>query len=86
MATPHRPALPIVSMPQALSRFFLAARRPLVVAGTHGKTTTSAMSAWVWSACGQDYSAKAALDRLGQLEPVVLVTAFADAGRFATNQ
>lgn len=27
----------------------------------------------VWSACGQDYSAKAALDRLGQLEPVVLV-------------
>lgn len=29
----------------------------------------------VWSACGQDYSAKAALDRLGQLDPVVLVTA-----------
>nr|WP_090279760.1 acetoacetate--CoA ligase [Mycolicibacterium komanii]CRL75816.1 acetoacetyl-CoA synthase [Mycolicibacterium komanii] len=27
-----------------------------------------------WSACGQDYSAKAALDRLGQLEPTVLVT------------
>jgi acetoacetyl-CoA synthetase len=29
----------------------------------------------IWSACGQDYSAKAALDRLGQLEPVVMVTA-----------
>ncbi|MCX4097882.1 acetoacetate--CoA ligase [Nocardia sp. alder85J] len=29
----------------------------------------------VWSACGQDYTAKAALDRLGQLEPVLLVTA-----------
>ncbi|NEW57598.1 acetoacetate--CoA ligase [Nocardia cyriacigeorgica] len=29
----------------------------------------------VWSACGQDYTAKAALDRLGQLEPTVLVTA-----------
>ncbi len=29
----------------------------------------------IWSACGQDYSAKAALDRLGQLEPLVLVTA-----------
>jgi acetoacetyl-CoA synthetase len=28
----------------------------------------------IWSACGQDYSAKAALDRLGQLEPVVLIT------------
>ncbi|GGK49784.1 acetoacetate--CoA ligase [Nocardia camponoti] len=29
----------------------------------------------IWSACGQDYSAKAALDRLGQLDPTVLVTA-----------
>ncbi|MFI5497499.1 acetoacetate--CoA ligase [Nocardia asteroides] len=29
----------------------------------------------VWSVCGQDYSAKAALDRLGQLEPTILVTA-----------
>ncbi|WP_024446835.1 acetoacetate--CoA ligase [Mycolicibacterium iranicum] len=29
----------------------------------------------VWSACGQDYSARAALDRLGQLEPKVLVAA-----------
>ncbi|WP_040813015.1 acetoacetate--CoA ligase [Nocardia concava] len=29
----------------------------------------------IWSACGQDYSAQAALDRLGQLEPKVLVTA-----------
>ena len=29
----------------------------------------------IWSACGQDYSAKAAPDRLGQLEPVILVTA-----------
>ncbi|MQY30348.1 acetoacetate--CoA ligase [Nocardia aurantia] len=29
----------------------------------------------IWSVCGQDYTAKAALDRLGQLEPSVLVTA-----------
>lgn len=29
----------------------------------------------IWSACGQDYSAQAALDRLGQLEPKVLVAA-----------
>ncbi|WP_218720066.1 acetoacetate--CoA ligase [Nocardia sp. MH4] len=28
----------------------------------------------IWSACGQDYTAKAALDRLGQLAPKVLVT------------
>ncbi|MFD6357417.1 acetoacetate--CoA ligase [Nocardia tengchongensis] len=35
---------------------------------------TAAIGA-VWSACGQDYSAKAASDRLGQLHPAVLVTA-----------
>ncbi|MFZ2173991.1 MAG: AMP-binding protein, partial [Rhodococcus sp. (in: high G+C Gram-positive bacteria)] len=29
----------------------------------------------VWAACGQDYSAPAALDRLGQLEPKALITA-----------
>ncbi|MEU1208749.1 acetoacetate--CoA ligase [Nocardia sp. NPDC005825] len=29
----------------------------------------------IWSVCGQDYSAQAALDRLGQLEPTVLITA-----------
>ncbi|MEV6773793.1 acetoacetate--CoA ligase [Nocardia sp. NPDC051030] len=29
----------------------------------------------IWSACGQDYTATAALDRLGQLEPTVLITA-----------
>ncbi|MGW4632248.1 acetoacetate--CoA ligase [Nocardia sp. NPDC004415] len=38
----------------------------------------------VWSACGQDYSAKAALDRLGQLDPVVLVTA--DGYRFGGKE
>ncbi|MEE8524290.1 MAG: Mur ligase family protein, partial [Thermoanaerobaculia bacterium] len=43
-----------LSMPQALARFFLASRRPLVIAGTHGKTTTTAMAAWVWSQCGAD--------------------------------
>lgn len=29
----------------------------------------------IWAACGQDYSATAAVDRLGQLDPVVLVVA-----------
>src|SRR6202035_4411174 len=50
----ERLGLPLLSMPQALARFFLADRRPLVVAGTHGKTTTSAMAAWVYAACGAD--------------------------------
>ena len=50
----ERRGLPLLSMPQALARFFLAGRRPLVVAGTHGKTTTTAMAAWVYTACGAD--------------------------------
>jgi UDP-N-acetylmuramate: L-alanyl-gamma-D-glutamyl-meso-diaminopimelate ligase len=50
----ERLGIPILSMPQALSRFFLEDHRPLVVAGTHGKTTTTAMAAWVYTACGRD--------------------------------
>ncbi|MEO7794215.1 MAG: Mur ligase family protein, partial [Thermoanaerobaculia bacterium] len=50
----ERLGLPRLSMPEALARFFLADRRPLVIAGTHGKTTTSAMAAWAWSQCGRD--------------------------------
>ena len=50
----ERLGLARLSMPEALARFFLADRQPLVIAGTHGKTTTSAMAAWVWTQCGRD--------------------------------
>jgi len=50
----ERRGLRRLSMPEALARFFLADRRPLVVTGTHGKTTTTALAAWVWSRCGAD--------------------------------
>jgi UDP-N-acetylmuramate: L-alanyl-gamma-D-glutamyl-meso-diaminopimelate ligase len=50
----ERLGLARLSMPEALARFFLADRRPLVVAGTHGKTTTSAMAAWVLARAGRD--------------------------------
>jgi UDP-N-acetylmuramate: L-alanyl-gamma-D-glutamyl-meso-diaminopimelate ligase len=50
----ERLGLPRLSMPEALARFFLADRRPLVVAGTHGKTTTTAMAAWVYESAGRD--------------------------------
>lgn len=43
-----------ISMPQALARFFLADRRPLVISGTHGKTTTTSLASWVYSRCGTD--------------------------------
>lgn len=38
-------ALPYLSFPQVLSHYFLAAKTSLVVAGTHGKTTTSSLLA-----------------------------------------
>ena len=49
----ERLGLAVVSMPQALARFFLDHHRSLVVTGTHGKTTTTAIAAWVYAACGR---------------------------------
>jgi UDP-N-acetylmuramate: L-alanyl-gamma-D-glutamyl-meso-diaminopimelate ligase len=47
----ERLGLARASMSGTIRQRFLSKRRPLVVAGTHGKTTTSAMSAWVlWRA------------------------------------
>ncbi len=40
------------SMSAALRERFLGKRRPLIVTGTHGKTTTSAMCAWLLSRAG----------------------------------
>jgi len=44
------------SMPQAIGRLLLEGRHPIVIAGTHGKTTTSALMAWVLTAGGRDPS------------------------------
>jgi len=41
------------SGPQWLSEHVLQGRHVLAVAGTHGKTTTTSMLAWVLEACGQ---------------------------------
>src|SRR5215470_17349314 len=46
-------SLPYVSFPQALGQFFLEGKRSLVVAGTHGKTTSTAMLAWVLEKAGR---------------------------------
>ncbi len=40
------------SFPSMLARGLLPGRRSLVVAGTHGKTTTSSLCAWFLEACG----------------------------------
>ena len=42
-----RRRLPFVSGPEWLAREVLGSRRVLAVAGTHGKTTTTAMLAWI---------------------------------------
>ncbi|MFO7714939.1 UDP-N-acetylmuramate:L-alanyl-gamma-D-glutamyl-meso-diaminopimelate ligase [Desulfosarcina sp.] len=44
------------SMPQAVNRFSAAGKRQLLVAGTHGKTTTSALLAWILFSAGRDPS------------------------------
>ena len=46
--------LSYLSFPQALATFFLEGRRPVVITGTHGKTTTSALMAWVLESAGYD--------------------------------
>ncbi len=44
------------SLPDTLYDFFLRTREPIVVAGTHGKTTTTAMLAWIFQSAGKDPS------------------------------
>ncbi len=46
--------LPYCSMPQALHRFFLNSFKPVVAAGTHGKTTTAALLAWLLTVAKMD--------------------------------
>ncbi|MGP0629830.1 UDP-N-acetylmuramate:L-alanyl-gamma-D-glutamyl-meso-diaminopimelate ligase [Nitrospina sp. 32_T5] len=49
----QKAGIPYISFPQALARFFLEGRTSLVVTGTHGKTTTTALLAWVFEAAGR---------------------------------
>ncbi|MDB2673369.1 UDP-N-acetylmuramate:L-alanyl-gamma-D-glutamyl-meso-diaminopimelate ligase [Akkermansiaceae bacterium] len=43
-----------MSLPEVLKEYFLRGRRNYVVSGTHGKTTTSSMLAWVFESAGKD--------------------------------
>jgi UDP-N-acetylmuramate: L-alanyl-gamma-D-glutamyl-meso-diaminopimelate ligase len=45
-----------VSLPEAIREHFLWSHRSIVIAGTHGKTTTTALTAWLLTACGSDPS------------------------------
>ncbi|MFH1081881.1 MAG: UDP-N-acetylmuramate:L-alanyl-gamma-D-glutamyl-meso-diaminopimelate ligase [Pseudomonadota bacterium] len=46
--------LPYLSFPQAIGQFALDDKRPIVISGTHGKTTTSALIAWILENAGMD--------------------------------
>ena len=41
-----------LSLPETLKQFFLRGRHNLVVTGTHGKTTTTALLAWILTSAG----------------------------------
>ncbi len=42
-----------LSLPETLKEFFLRGRRNLVVTGTHGKTTTTSLLAWIFESAGR---------------------------------
>ncbi len=45
--------IPYCSMPQLIEEFFIPGHTSVVVAGTHGKTTTTAMLAWIFHVAGR---------------------------------
>lgn len=48
--------IPKLSLPEALNRFLVRDRQALVVSGTHGKTTTASLLAWLLYAAGLEPS------------------------------
>ncbi|HUP50466.1 MAG TPA: UDP-N-acetylmuramate:L-alanyl-gamma-D-glutamyl-meso-diaminopimelate ligase [Thermoanaerobaculia bacterium] len=48
--------LPYTSMPEAIHELFIRQKHSVVVAGTHGKTTTTSLMAWVLEAAGREVS------------------------------
>jgi UDP-N-acetylmuramate: L-alanyl-gamma-D-glutamyl-meso-diaminopimelate ligase len=61
--------IPFTSMAALLKEEFLAGREPLVVAGTHGKTTTTSMLAWIY---------QIAAKKRAELEPSFLIGGVAE--------
>lgn len=46
--------IPYTSLPAALKNFFIQGKNSIVVTGTHGKTTTSSLIAWLLEFAGKD--------------------------------
>jgi len=45
--------IPFVSMPEVIHQEFIRGHNSLVIAGTHGKTTTTSMAAWIFEVAGR---------------------------------
>lgn len=45
--------IPYCSLPEALKELFLPGHTSIVIAGTHGKTTTTAMVSWIFQVAGR---------------------------------
>src|ERR1700756_2160667 len=48
--------LPYTSMPEAIHQLFIKEKHSIVITGTHGKTTTTSLMAWLLEAAGRDPS------------------------------
>src|SRR5438270_1097172 len=48
--------LPYTSMPEAIYELFIKGKHSIVVTGTHGKTTTTSLMAWLLESAGRDPS------------------------------
>ena len=46
--------LPYTSMPEAIYNLFIKGKHSIVISGTHGKTTTTSLMAWMLEAAGRD--------------------------------
>ena len=46
--------LPYTSMPEAIHHLFIRGKHSIVVTGTHGKTTTTSLMAWLLESAGRD--------------------------------
>jgi UDP-N-acetylmuramate: L-alanyl-gamma-D-glutamyl-meso-diaminopimelate ligase len=48
--------LPYIAMPEAIYQMFIRGKHSIVVTGTHGKTTTTSLMAWLLESAGRDPS------------------------------
>lgn len=44
-------SIPYISLPQAIAKFLIKEKESIVISGTHGKTTTTSLMAWVATYC-----------------------------------